>query len=218
MKKNMSKVFFEILNENEKEALLSLRPYFEKKGVLAGGTSLMLQIPMRKSYDFDLFFPYEIPDDFLRSASKIFKSNIKVLINNSDELTFIARKEIKISFIYFPFPRKYEPVTENQVSLSSFKDIASDKAYAIERRPEYRDYVDLFIILKDGFKIEQTILDAREKFGGEFSEKLFLSQIVYFEDIKDFSVDFIKENYTIEEIKDFFKKEVHKLQFGIVPQ
>jgi len=214
----MSKVFIEILNENEKEAFLSLGPYFEKKGVLAGGTSLMLQIPIRKSYDFDLFFPYEIPDDFLRSASKIFKSDIRVLINNSDELTFVARKEIKISFIYFPFPRKYETVIKDQVSLSSFKDIASDKAYAIGRRPEYRDYVDLFIILKDGFKIEQTIMDAREKFGGEFSEKLFLSQLVYFEDIKDFSVDFIKENYTIEEIKDFFKKEVCELQSGIVPK
>ncbi len=108
------------------------------------------------------------------------------------------------------------PVTEDQVSLSSFKDIASDKAYAIGRRPEYRDYVDLFIILKNGFKIEQTILDASDKFGGEFSEKLFLSQLVYFEDIKDFSVDFIKEKHTIEEIKDFFKKEVHRLQSGIV--
>ena len=211
----MSKVFIEILNENEKEVLLNLRPYFEKQGILAGGTSLMLQIPIRKSYDFDLFFPYEIPDDFLRSTSKIFKSDIRVLINNSDELTFIVHKEIKISFIYFPFPRKYEPVIEDRVSLSSFKDIASDKAYAIGRRPEYRDYVDLFIILRDGFKIEQAILDASKKFGGEFSEKLFLSQLVYFEDIKDFSVDFIKEKHTIEEIKDFFKKEVHKLQSGI---
>jgi hypothetical protein len=218
MKKNMSKVFIEILNENEKETLLSLGPYFEKKSVLAGGTSLMLQIPIRKSYDFDLFFPYEIPGDFLRSVSKIFESDIRVLINNSDELTFIAHKEIKISFIYFPFPRKYESVIEDRVSLSSFKDIASDKAYAIGRRPEYRDYVDLFIILKDGFKIEQTILDAKEKFGGEFSEKLFLSQLVYFEDIKDFSVDFIKKNYTVEEIKDFFKKEVYKLQSGIMTQ
>ena len=218
MKKNMSKVFIEILNENEKEVLLSLKPYFEKQGILVGGTSLMLQIPIRKSYDFDLFFPYEIPDDFLRSASKIFNSDIRVLINNSDELTFIARKEIKVSFIYFPFPRKYEPVIENQVLLSSFKDVASDKAYAIGRRPEYRDYVDLYIILRKGFKIEQTILDAKEKFVGEFSEKLFLSQLVYFEDIKDFSVNFIKENYTTQEIKAFFKKEVYKLQSGIVPK
>ncbi len=213
----MSKVFFEILNEKEKEVLLSLKPYFEKKGLLSGGTALMLQNPVRKSYDFDLFFPYEIPDNFLRNASKIFKSNIRVLINNSDELTFIARKDINISFIYFPFSRKYDPVIEDLVSLSSFKDIASDKAYAIGRRPEYRDYVDLFIILKEGFKIEQTILDAKQKFNGEFSEKLFLSQIVYFEDIKDFSVDFIRENYRVEEIKDFFKKEVYKLQSKIMP-
>ena len=194
----------------------SLKPYFEKEGLLSGGTSLMLQQPVRKSYDFDLFFPYEIPEKFLRNASVIFNSDIRVLINNSDELTFIANKDTKISFIFFPFPRKYEPIVENNVLLSSFKDIASDKAYAIGRRPEYRDYVDLYIILREGFFIEQTILDARQKFNGEFSEKLFLSQIVYFEDIKDFSVDYISKNYSIEEIKDFFKKEVLKLNSKII--
>lgn len=214
----MSKVFFEILNETEKEVLLNLTPYFEKKGLLSGGTALMLQNPLRKSYDFDLFFPYEIPENFLRIASKIFESDVRVLINNSDELTFIAHKEIKISFIYFPFSRKYEPVIEGSVSLSSFKDIASDKAYSIGRRPEYRDYVDLFIILRDGFMIEQTITDAKQKFNGEFSEKLFLSQIVYFEDIKDFSVNFIRENFEVKEIKDFFKKEVYRLQAKIIPK
>jgi hypothetical protein len=95
--------------------------------------------------------------------------------------------------------------------LSSFKDIASDKAYAIGRRPEYRDYVDLFIVLKNGFNLARTILDAKEKFRGEFSEKLFLSQLVYFEDLKDFTVEFIKEEYSIKEIKDFFKKVVNEL-------
>src|SRR5665811_189241 len=157
----MSKVFFEILNEKEKKVLLGLKPFFEKKGLLSGGTSLMLQDPVRKSYDFDLFFSCEIPDNFLRIASKIFKTDIRVLINNPDELTFIVHKDIKISFIFFPFSRKYKPVVEDFVSLSSFKDIASDKAYAIGRRPEYRDYVDLFIIPVSytHLRAHETVLD-----------------------------------------------------------
>jgi hypothetical protein len=116
---------------------------------------------------------------------------------------------IKVSFIFFPFKRKYSPVVaENFIKLSSYKDIASDKAYAIGRRPAYRDYVDLFIVLKNGFSLNQVISDACEKFSGQFSAKLFLSQLVYFEDIKDFDLEFLKEKYSVEEIKSFFQNIV----------
>jgi len=211
MKNIMSKVSLNVLSKTEKDVLFDLKDFFKVNGILSGGTALMLQLPFRKSYDFDLFFPYKIPDNFLRKVSKIFNSNIKVLINNIDELTFIASGQIKISFIYFPFKRKYRPVLSDSIVLSSFKDIASDKAYAIGRRPEYRDYVDLFIVLKNDFNLRQTILDAKEKFKGEFSEKLFLSQLVYFEDLKDFTVEFIKEEYNTDEIKDFLKRAVNEL-------
>src|SRR4030042_4281828 len=154
----MSKVSLNVLSKKEEDILCGLKDFFKIDGILSGGTALMLQLPFRKSYDFDLFFPYEIPDNFLRKASKIFNSNIKVLVNNIDELTFITDGKIKISFIYFPFKRKYKIISLDSVNISSYKDIASDKAYAIGRRPEYRDYVDLFIILKNDFDLEQIIL------------------------------------------------------------
>ena len=203
----MSRVSLNILSEIEKEVLLSLKPFFEQNGLLSGGTALMLQIPLRKSYDFDLFFPFEIPESFLKKASKVFNSKIEVLINNSGEMTFIALGQIKVSLIFFPFKRKHEPIIVNDyIAISSFKDIASDKAHVIGRRPEYRDYVDLFIILKNDFTLKQTILDAKEKFGGEFSEKLFLSQLLYFEDLKDFTVELIGERYSVDEVRSFFIK------------
>ena len=87
----MSKVFLNVLNKEEKETLFSLKDFFKTDGVLSDGTALMLQLPFRRSYDFDLFFPYEIPDNFLRKVSKI-DSNVRVLINNFDELTFILSK------------------------------------------------------------------------------------------------------------------------------
>jgi hypothetical protein len=205
----MSKILPDLLNEAEKNILLKLEFFFEKKGLLSGGTALMLQIPKRRSFDFDLFFPFEIPLNFLRKANEIFGSKLKLLINNSDELSFISEEKVKVSFIYFPFKRKYELVKIfDFVSLSSYKDIASDKAYAIGRRPEYRDYVDLFFILKDGLTIKKIIEDAKEKFSAEFSEKLFLSQLIYFEDIKDFTIEYISDPVDLEEIKSFFKNIV----------
>ncbi|MBN2073093.1 MAG: nucleotidyl transferase AbiEii/AbiGii toxin family protein [Actinobacteria bacterium] len=208
MKKNMSKVSLNPLNNNQKEILAKLSPFFEKEGVLAGGTALMLQFYYRKSYDFDIFFPYQIPGNYIRLASKTFNRDIKVLINNTDELTFTVLNEIKVSFIYFPFKRKYRLLKYNSITISSYKDIASDKAYAIGRRPAYRDYIDLFFILKEKFPLNQIIVDAREKFCGEFSEKLFLSQLLYFEDLKDFIIDFARKKYTKEEVLIFFQQQI----------
>jgi hypothetical protein len=204
----MSRISLNPLSKNQKQILMKLIPFFEKKGILAGGTSLMLQLSFRKSNDLDLFFPYQIPDNYLRVVSKIFKKDIRVLIDNIDELTFIVSDKVKVSFIYFPFKRKYSPLEYNSIIISSYKDIASDKAYAIGRRPAYRDYVDLFFIQKEKFSLNQIIEDAKEKFGGEFSEKLFLSQLVYFEDLKDYTIDFIGKKYKMDEILNFFKKQI----------
>jgi len=142
----MSKISFNPLSKDQKEILMKLEPFFKKGGILAGGTALILQFFFRKSYDFDLFFPYEIPDKYLNIASKIFNRDIKVLINNVGELTFIVSNKVKVSLIYYPFKRKYNPIEYNSVIISSYKDIASDKAYVIGRRPAYRDYIDLFFI------------------------------------------------------------------------
>jgi len=210
----MSKVSLDLLGEAERIALFKLMPFFKLDGLLSGGTSLMLQIPVRKSYDFDLFFPFEIPENFSRKVSFIFDSNIKVLINTTDELTIIADNLLKISFIFFPFKRKYKAeVIDNFINLASYKDNCSDKAYVIGRRPEYRDYVDLFVILKNGFSLKKIISDAKEKFGGEFSEKLFLSQLIYFDDLKDFTVEYIKDAYNRKEIESFFRQIVLNYEY-----
>lgn len=208
MKKIMSKISLDPLNKNQTEIFAKLSPFFEKEGVLAGGTALMLQFFYRKSYDFDLFFPFQIPDNYLRLASKTFGRDIKVLINNTDELTFTIKNEVKVSFIYFPFKRKYRSLEYNSIIISSYKDIASDKAYAIGRRPAYRDYIDLFFIQKEKFPLNQIIEDAKEKFGGEFSEKLFLSQLVYFKDLEDFSIDFTGKKYKKEDVLNFFQQQI----------
>lgn len=202
----------ELFSSKEIEILLKLKPFFQASGLLSGGTSVMIQLPVRKSYDFDLFFPYEIPNDFFEKTVNEFGSKVEVLINSIYELSFISNSQFKISMIYFPFIRKYKPIVLNDsIFLSSFKDIASDKAYAIGRRPEYRDYVDLFIVLKSGFSLKQVIKDAKSKFKEGFSEKLFLSQLNFFDDIKDFTVDFIDKEYSLNEIKEFFFNETKKL-------
>lgn len=213
MKKNISKTSLDLLNKEKKEDLLRLSPFFQEKGILCGGTALMIQLYHRKSYDFDIFFPFSIPQNFLRKISKIFGPNIQVLIDNIDELTFLTPKKTKISLVHFLFPRLYRSLKINSILISSWKDIASDKAYTIGRRPQYRDYVDLFFIFKKGFSLQKIIKDAKKKFRGEFSEKLFLSQLCYFRDIQDFSIEFVKERVTRDQLQKFFEREIKKIKF-----
>lgn len=212
MKENISKISLDLLNRGKKEDLFKLSIFFQDKGILVGGTALMIQLGYRISYDLDIFFPFSIPKQFLRRVSKIFGSNIRVEIDNVDELTFFTPNKTKISLVYSPFPRLYEPLKINSVLISSWKDVASDKAYTIGRRPQYRDYIDLYFILKKDFPLSRIIKDAKKKFKGEFSEKLFLGQLCYLEDIKEFTIEFLREKITKLQLQKFFEKEIKKLK------
>lgn len=201
----MSKLYFEILNSKQQKVFAFLKE-FSKLGVLGGGTALALQLKHRKSYDFDIFMAKSITKDLLSKIQKVF-DNIKILVDSSDEISFIANG-VKISFVYFPFPPLHKTIKTYSLPIFYWKDLILDKAYAIGRRSEYRDYVDIFFTIKRGYKLKNIIGECKKKFGGLFSEKLFLQQLVYLKDIRDFSAEFLKEKYNPKEIKNFFKKAV----------
>lgn len=208
----MSKRFFDILSREQKETFSLLRA-FSSGGVLSGGTALALQLGHRRSYDFDIFRPKPLSKIFLFQVKKHFKT-IRLLVDTGDELSFISPHGIKVSFIFYPFRPLSKPIVYQGVSLSSWREIALDKAHTIGRRGEWRDYLDLYFILKKGFFLPQIIKRAQEKFGDTFSDKLFLSQLSYFGDIKDFSVELLaQEEITPEKLKTFFESEISKLAY-----
>ena len=61
--------------------------------------------------------------------------------------------------------------------------LAAMKAFALGRRAKWKDYVDLYFIMKDYHSLEEISEKARRIFGLEFNEKLFRSQLSYFQDI-----------------------------------
>ena len=69
------------------------------------------------------------------------------------------------------------------------------KAYALGRRSKWKDYVDLFFLITEHYSIKQISARAIEIFGDLFSEKLFRSQLCYFDDV-DYTeqVDYIIDN------------------------
>lgn len=140
------------------------------------------------------------------------KKKFEIIVDTGDEFSFISLlHKVKISFIYYPFSSFYKLIFTPYLRILSWKDIALDKAHTIGRRGEWRDYIDLYFCIKNGFKLKEIIKNAKKKFGDTFSEKLFLSQLCYYEDIKDFSIEFIREKVSRIQVQRFLKEEIKKL-------
>lgn len=203
----MSKLHYEFLNKNQVKTLKILKN-LSSYGILGGGTALMLQFSHRYSYDLDVFLPKLISKKFLYKIKQYFEK-IDIITDTGDEFSFVSvPNDVKISFIYYPFPPLYKPITTPYLRFFSWRDITLDKAHTIGRRGEWRDYVDLYFAIKNGFLLKNIIKGAQKKFGDSFSEKLFLSQLTYFGDLKDFTIDFIGKKYFPKEIKNFLTKEM----------
>jgi hypothetical protein len=209
MKTNISKIHLDILDQNRKAWLEKISPLLSDF-VLGGGTALALQIQGRQSYDFDFFSYSPLKKNLLEKISQNSNTSIIPLIDTDDELTFLTASDIKTTFIYYPFKKGFEQVEEsNGLKFFSISAISAQKAYAVGRRGVYRDYFDIFTILKQKLlTLGEIIQNANLIYGDLFNEKLFLSQLVYFDDLTEFEITPINLHAKIidkEEVKGFLE-------------
>jgi len=124
-------------------------------------------------------------------------------------LTFTIDNTIKITFLYFPFPTLHYPISTQSLSLFDINDIASNKAYVIGRRGTWRDYVDLYwLLVEKDMDLTTIITESEKRFKGNFSAKLFLQQLVYWEDINDYAVTYLYGDIKPQVIKEYFQNLV----------
>lgn len=204
----MSKIFLEILNHDRKQILRGLS-YFRDEGYLAGGTALALQLGHRTSYDFDIFIDNLVTKKLKNKISEKF-GKVIYKWNTDEQITFaVLKNSVSVTFVTQDFKPAFPLIETPYLSLASTQDIAADKAYTIGRRAVWRDYVDIFVILKKKLATLQDIVKfAAKKCGGMFVEMQFLEQLVSFEDIKQTPIEFIGENYSYKQITSALKQEV----------
>ncbi len=200
--------YLEKLSPERQEVFRELKR-FDKDFILAGGTAMMLQIGHRLSYDFDCFSLSPLSSNLLRQIKKVFGLFITPRIQTSEQITFPTKNGVEITFVCHPYKLLQKPIRTDSMLLFGLDDLAANKAYVIGRRGVWRDYADLFFFLKwQLYSIDKIIALAQKKFRGEFNEKLFLEQLVYFDDVNVVPIDFIKESYDEKEIKSFLEKKV----------
>lgn len=202
--------FMDQLDRERQEVFKKLKE-FSDRFILAGGTAIMLQIGHRKSYDFDCFTEYKLHTNLLNKARKAFGNNIIPQIDTSDMLAIKIEKGIEISFVFHPFRPIKKPITTPYIHVFHLDDLAANKAYTIGRRGVWRDYVDIFFMLKKGFyTLDDYQILGKKKFGEGFNERLFLQQLTYFDDVNIVPITFLKGSYTSSEIKLFLEEKVRK--------
>lgn len=176
---------------------------------LAGGTALALQIGHRISVDFDLFSGQEIPDTLLKQVRTVFTDSVVVpSVSNPEELTAIV-DSVKITWLAYPFPLVTDLVALDGLPAASIQEIGAMKAYTIGRRVAYKDYVDLHAILSGGHATLAAIIDmARKKYQGEFNDRLFLEQLISFQDIQDEPLTFLGPVLSRSEMESYLENQV----------
>lgn len=188
---------------NEQVELLPYIKEFQRSFYMVGGTAIALHIGHRRSIDFDLF-----------TFSQLYKTRIKGKLNqipyhqepifeDFDQLHLLINK-VKITFFSFPFRVDHQVKIGSIISVPTLLSLAAMKAFALGRRAKWKDYVDLYFILRDHYSIQEICIEAERIFGQQFSAKLFRQQLAFHKDI-DYSepVEYLVEPVPEADIRDF---------------
>ncbi len=171
-----------ILSEKQK-SLLPFISEFKKEYFLVGGTALALYLGHRESVDFDLFNTNPIKRKQIKNTILKMGLSVDTVIYEAFDQMHLIIDSVKVTF--FQFPHTINPSSDFNkiINLPSLLDLASMKAYALGGRAKWKDYVDLYFIIKYNFSVQDIIQNTQRIFGTFFNPKLFKEQLSWFEDI-----------------------------------
>ena len=183
---------------------------FLDKYVLVGGSALALYVCHRKSEDLD-FFTYD--DSF--DKKEIFKYiqcfENKEVLHQSDEQVDVLLDGIKVTFFNaqwkFLRPKKVE-----KFNLASLESISAMKVNVMFLRAKYRDYYDLYFLVKEGMSLKEIFEHSQNIVEG-INFKLFAIALLYIDDIEDDNIEYLEPKETIskEKIRDFFQAKLDRM-------
>lgn len=193
----------DILTANQIK-LLSLIKEFSRDYYLVGGTAIALHLGHRRSIDFDLFTSGRIKKQSIKRLIDHHNYPVSgVLFEDSEQLHLVIH-DVKLTFFSYPYRIEAPVDFDRIIHIPDLLTLAAMKAYALGGRAKWKDYVDLYILLRDHFSLAQISEKSKDLFGAYYNEKLFREQLCYFQDV-DYSekVDFVVQPVSDEEIKQF---------------
>jgi hypothetical protein len=166
----------------QQQALLAFFTKYIKKYYLVGGTAIALHLGHRTSIDFDLFTSGRIGAASIKKHVADYGLDYHIIVSKSDQIHFIMN-QVKVTFFEFPYKIEAPIYINNHFRLPGLLTLAAMKAFALGNRGKWKDYVDLYFILKDHYSIAEISKQAKALFEGSFNATLFIRQLSYFDDI-----------------------------------
>lgn len=179
---------------------------------LVGGTALALYMGHRVSVDFDLFSSSDsLPPRLLQNIKKVFAgSSIAITYRTSEQLN-LTIDGVKFTFFAFGYPLVDSLHRYKKVPMAGISEIAAMKAFSIGKRLVYKDYVDWYFLLKEGYvKLADVVRVAQKKFAGDFNDRLFLGQLISLKDVPVQKIDFLKNEVKCTDIQRFLEQTVEQ--------
>ena len=183
---------------------------FLSKFVLVGGSALTLYLHHRKSEDLD-FFTYENLFDKkeILDYTKVFKQS--EILNQTNEQIDILLDGVKITF----FNAKWtflKPLYLQRFNLAPLECIAAMKVNSLFLRAKYRDYYDLYFLVKNGMGLKE-LFEVSKKIVTGITFKLLATALIYIDDIEEDNINHLEpiEHITKEEIRDYFQKKLNNI-------
>lgn len=194
-----------------------IKPY-----ILCGGTALAIQIGHRKSEDLDFMMwrksKTEKPEVNWSVIEKEIKEKIGEIENFNmlgfDQVEFLV-KGVKFSFFVSD---NYSPVSTpidylGNIRLADIESIMAMKMEVMLRRAKFRDYYDIYSILREGYSIHNGIEKALKLSRHKLSSKNLIAMMLggQFAPDNNFQNLEAKYNVTKEQIRQYILQKLKSL-------
>ncbi len=192
-----------------------IKPY-----ILCGGTALAMQIGHRKSEDLDFMMwrksKTEKPEVNWNAIEKELTEKVGEIENFNmlgfDQVEFLV-KGVKFSFFVSD---NYSPVTSpieylGNIRIADIEAIMAMKMEVMLRRMKFRDYYDIYCILRKGYSIHKGIEKALSLSRHRLSSKNIIAMLLGGQFIPDNNFSALEPKYDItkEKIREYI---LHKLK------
>ena len=183
---------------------------FLEKYVLVGGSALALYLCHRKSEDLD-FFTYDDSFDKKEIFDYIQGFENKEVLHQSDEQIDVLLDGVKVTFFNAKW-KFLKPQKVEKFNLASLESISAMKVNVMFLRAKYRDYYDLYFLVKEGMSLKEIFKHSQNIVEG-INFKLFAIALLYIDDIEDDNIEYLEpiERISKEKIRDFFQAELDKI-------
>ncbi len=127
-----------------------------------------------------------------------------MLVESDSELTFLVGG-VKVTFYDFEYRVPFTERLRGVVDMPDLLALGAMKAFALGHRAKWKDYADLYFLIRDYYALDMIVRRAKELFQNHFNERLLREQLSYFDDINYDEKIVYKPGFAVpdEDIKKF---------------